>query len=36
MIQRMVSVFPGIFLLIIVATIPSVESDVIFRPHPAL
>ncbi len=36
MIQRMLSVFPGIFLLITVATISSVESDVIFRAHPAL
>lgn len=36
MIQRMLSVFPGIFLLIIVATISSVEIDVILRPHPAL
>lgn len=36
MIQRMLSVFPGIFLLITVATISSVGSDVILWSHPAL
>lgn len=36
MIQRMLSVFPGIFLLLTVVTTSSVASDVILWPHPAL
>lgn len=36
MIQRLVSLFSGIFLLVTVVTTSSVGSDVILWPHPAL